>query len=111
MHFVFCVGQDEAYANKLSKLANNVNASNFTILTYTDKLPQLMSIADIAIVKPGGLIVSECINMNLPMILIGKAYAQENLNRRFLISNGAAVHATTYKGVINFLCDIFTYPN
>lgn len=111
LHFVFCVGQDEAYANKLSKLANNVNASNFTILTYTDKLPQLMSIADIAIVKPGGLIVSECINMNLPMILIGKAYAQENLNRRFLISNGAAVHATTYKGVINFLCDIFTYPN
>lgn len=108
IHFVFCVGSDDDYANKLMNKANKADASNFTILTWTDKLAQLMSASDIAIIKPGGLVVSECISQNLPMLLIGKAYAQENINRRFLLSNCAAEHATTYKGVINLLCDIFT---
>lgn len=111
MHFVFCTGNDEAYAKNLMKLANKVKASNFTILNYTDKLPQLMSASDIAIVKAGGLVVSECINQNLPMVITGKSYAQENMNRRYLVSVGAAEHATTYKGLVNLLCDIFTYPS
>lgn len=111
IHFVFCVGNDAEYADRLMRLANKFNAENFTILNYTDKLAQLMSASDIALIKPGGLVVSECINQNLPMLLIGKAYAQENINRRFLVSQGAAEHATTYKGVVNLLCDIFMFPN
>lgn len=111
MHFVFCTGNDEAYAKTLMKLANKAKASNFTILNYTEKLPQLMYVSDIAIVKAGGLVVSECISQNLPMIITGKSYAQENMNRRYLVSVGAAEHATTYKGLVNLLCDIFTYPS
>ena len=111
MHFVFCTGNDESYANSLTKLANKAGASNFTIVNYTDKLSQLMSASYIAIVKAGGLVVSECISQNLPMIITGKSYAQENMNRRYLVSRGAAEHATTYKGLVNLLCDIFTYPS
>ena len=111
MHFVFCTGDDLDYANTLMKLANKVGASNFTILNYTDKLAALMAASDIAIIKAGGLVVSECVSQNLPMLIIGKSYAQENMNRRYLVSNGAAEHATTYKGLVNLLCDIFTYPN
>ena len=111
MQFVFCTGNDEAYAKTLMKLANKAGALNFTILNYTEKLPRLMYVSDIAIVKAGGLIVSECISQNLPMIITGKSYAQENMNRRYLVSRGAAEHATTYKGLVNLLCDIFTYPS
>lgn len=111
IHFVFCVGQDSEYADRLMRLANKFDAKNFTILNYTKHLAQLMSASDIALIKPGGLVVSECINQNLPMLLIGKAYAQENINRRYLVSHNAAEHATTYKGAVNLLCDIFTFPN
>lgn len=108
MHFVFCVGNDGKYASKLMKKINRFGANNFTVLTYTDDLSALMAASDVAIIKPGGLIITECAAAKLPIILVGKTYAQENINRRYLVCMGAAEHATNYKGVINLLCDIFS---
>lgn len=108
VHFVFCVGDDSVYSKKIAKYSSRTNTSNFTVLTYTDKMPQLMAASDVAIIKPGGLVVSECISQNLPMLLTGKAYAQENINRRYLVSRYAAEHVVTHKGIIKFLCGIST---
>ena len=108
MHFIFCVGADGNYASKLIKKSNRFKAKNITVLTYTDNLPALMAASDIALIKPGGLIITECADARLPIILVGKTYAQENINRRYLVSMDAAEHALTYKGVVNLLSDIFT---
>lgn len=107
MHFVICVGQDAKYAKKLMYLAHKYEVDNITILTYTENLPLLMAASDIAVIKPGGLATTECICSKLPIILLGKTYAQENINRRYLMSCGIAEHATSYEGFVSLLCDIF----
>lgn len=63
-----------------------------------------MRACDIAMVKPGGLAVTECLNSRLPMILIGKAYAQERVNAEFLTAEKAAVWARDYEEIIHELC-------
>lgn len=108
MHFVICVGKDKKYAKKVKELAEIAGAKNVSVFNYSQNMTQLLSAADIALIKPGGLATTECACMEIPMILVGKTYAQEDVNRRYLTLVRAAEHATTYKGVVNLLCDIFT---
>lgn len=66
--------------------SNNLN--NVTILDYTNKVPELMSISDLVVAKPGGLTTSESLAMNLPMILINPIAGQEEENAEFLEGKG-----------------------
>lgn len=111
MHFVICAGKDNEYAKKIKDLIDTYNAKNIEVINYSENMTQLLSAADVALVKPGGLITTECACIGLPIILLGKSYAQENVNRRYLTIVRAAEHAITYKGVVNLLCDIFTDQN
>lgn len=110
IHFVICVGKDEKYESKVRNLIKRWKVKNITVVPYTEKLPELMSCSDIAIVKPGGLVVTECMCLHLPMILAGKTYAQEDINREFLTSNKAAIHASSYFSVIDKLCRLTSDP-
>lgn len=65
-----------------------------------------MAAADIALGKSGGLSITECICSKLPTVLIGKAYAQERVNQRFMTQIGAAFRAVTYRDIIDTLCHI-----
>ena len=47
------------------------------ILGYTDKIPELMSIADFVISKPGGLTTTEILTSNVPFIIINPIPGQE----------------------------------
>ena len=67
------------------------NLDNVTILDFTNKVPQLMSIADLVVAKPGGLTTSEDLAMNLPMIIINPIAGQEEENAEFLESKGVGV--------------------
>lgn len=40
------------------------------VLPFTDKVPELMSISDLVITKPGGLTVSESLASHLPLVVI-----------------------------------------
>lgn len=108
LHFVFCVGKDGDYAKKLINKIKKFDCKNISVVSYTNDLVHLIRISDIALIKPGGLIVTECADIGLPVLLVGKTYGQESINRRYLIDNNAAMHATTYKGVVNYLCEITT---
>ena len=55
----------------------------------------LMSAADFTICKPGGLVVTECLASDTPMILTCRAYGQEKANVKLLTAEGAARHVTT----------------
>jgi processive 1,2-diacylglycerol beta-glucosyltransferase len=52
-----------------------------------------MACADIAVTKPGGLTVSECLAIGLPMILISPIPGQEERNADYLMEQGVAVKA------------------
>ena len=77
------------------------------ILGYTDKIPELMSIADFVISKPGGLTTTEILTSNVPFIIINPIPGQEEENARFLLNNGAAVRLYDAENTTPFLNQLF----
>ena len=69
---------------------NNKNDS-IKVLPFTDKVPELMNIADLVITKPGGLTVSESLVSSLPLLLINPIPGQEEKNAEYLEDRGAAI--------------------
>lgn len=61
------------------------------ILEYTDKIPELMSISDLVISKPGGLTTSESLASNIPMVVINPIPGQEEENAEFLEKNNVGI--------------------
>lgn len=61
------------------------------VLPFTNKVPELMSISDLVITKPGGLTTSESLASNLPIIIINPIPGQEEQNAKFLESEGAGI--------------------
>jgi len=61
------------------------------ILGFTDKMRELMAVADLLVTKPGGLTISEALACGLPMALVSPIPGQEERNSDYLLENGAAV--------------------
>jgi processive 1,2-diacylglycerol beta-glucosyltransferase len=60
---------------------------------FTREVANLMTCADLAITKPGGLTTSECLAMRLPMIVYSPIPGQEERNADYLTERGAALKA------------------
>ena len=60
---------------------------------FTRTIERLMAASDIAITKPGGLTTSECLAMQLPMILVAPIPGQEERNADYLLESGVAMKA------------------
>ena len=60
---------------------------------FTDCVERLMACADLVVTKPGGLTVSECLAMGLPMIVNSPIPGQEERNADFLLEQGVALKA------------------
>lgn len=83
--------------NKKMKLAfeevvkQNNKENTIKVFPFTDKVPQLMSISDLVITKPGGLTTSESLASSLPIIVINPIPGQEEQNAEFLENSGSAI--------------------
>lgn len=110
MHFVFIAGSDKHYSDSLKRKCKDLGIKNVTILDYVDRMAALMAASDLVICKSGGLTVTECICAHIPMILLGRTYGQEKINRRMLTAMGAAIHVTTYRELLEALRHISRNP-
>ena len=72
-------------------VSQNKKEDIIKVLPFTDKVPELMSISDLVITKPGGLTTSESLASSLPIIVINPIPGQEEENAEFLENSGAAV--------------------
>jgi len=61
------------------------------VIGFTDKIHELMAVADLVISKPGGLTTSEVLASGAAMAIINPVPGQESRNSDFLLENGAAV--------------------
>ncbi len=111
MHFVFLPGKDAEYSNKLKRVFEGMGLENVSVMDYVEDMPALMGCADLAILKSGGLTVTECLCARLPMILLGKSYGQEKANTTMLTSLGAAMHVTTARELIFALKHLHDHPD
>lgn len=110
MHVVFVTGDDEAYASHVRRECAELGLQNVTVLGYVDEMAALMAASDLAICKPGGLTVTECLCARVPMVLQGRAYGQEHINVRMLTSCGAAMHITTARELLGALRHLERQP-
>ena len=110
MHFVFLPGRDREYAERLRRIFDAMKLENVMVMDYVEDMASLMTASDVAILKSGGLAVTECLCARLPMILLGRSYGQEKANTTMLTGFGACMHATTARELITTLNRIHGHP-
>lgn len=85
-------GKNEKMKQEFEKIVNQKHKEKtIKVLPFTDKVPELMSISDLVITKPGGLTVSESLASHLPLVVINPIPGQEEENAEFLEKAGCAV--------------------
>ena len=89
------------------KLATDAN-KKVTILGYTNKVPELMQIADLIMSKPGGLTTTEILNTHVPFVIINPIPGQEEENANFLLNSGAATRIFDAKNTKPFLDNLLS---
>lgn len=82
-------GKNEKMQAKFEELVGN--NPNVQVYGYTNEVPELMSISDLVVTKPGGLTITEALASGLPIVVINPIPGQEVENAEFLEKKGVAV--------------------
>jgi processive 1,2-diacylglycerol beta-glucosyltransferase len=85
-------GRNEKLLASYLAIAKNYSERLFP-LGFTTTIERVMACADLAVTKPGGLTISECLAVGLPMVLIAPIPGQEERNADYLMEQGVAVKA------------------
>lgn len=81
-------GKNHKMKAKFEKLIESTDSSQrVKLIEFSNEIPELMSISDLVITKPGGLTVTESLVSNLPIIIINPIPGQEEGNAEFLVNN------------------------
>ena len=108
-----------AISGKNSKMKENFEnlveefhkEDNVKILEYTDKVPELMSISDLVVTKPGGLTTTESLASGLPIVVINPIPGQEEENATYLEENKVAIWIKKDDDIEKNLNDLFSSPD
>ena len=85
-------GKNRKMKEAFEKLVSELHAEDIVkVLPYTTQVPELMSIADFVVTKPGGLTSTESLASRLPMVLINPIPGQEEENAQFLENAGVGI--------------------
>lgn len=104
---VVVCGRNEAAKRKLAAI-RPPHRHRVKVLGFTDRMRELMSVADLLVTKPGGLTVSEALACGLPMALVSPIPGQEERNSDWLLENGAAVKAGSLTALTTKLEDVLS---
>lgn len=91
-------------------VAENHKQDKVKILEYTDKVPELMSVSDLVVTKPGGLTTTESLASGLPIIVINPIPGQEEENAEFLESKQVAIWIRKNDNANEKIMEIFNNP-
>jgi processive 1,2-diacylglycerol beta-glucosyltransferase len=92
LQVIAVVGHDQALRRRLEQIRGKV-ALNLHIFGWTDTIPELMTVADLLITKPGGVTSAEALAVGVPMLLTHPIPGPEERHLRYLAQNGVAVYA------------------
>jgi len=84
---VICGSNASLYKKLSLKYGGN---ENIKVRSFVDNMPEYYSAADLALMKPGGLSLSEALSSKLPLLLMEPIPGQEQLNMDLLCDNNAA---------------------
>lgn len=87
VQIITVAGKNEKLKHNLEKLASH-STKNVVILGYTNKIPEILSVCDIVVSKPGGLTTSEAIVTCTPLVITSPLPGQEEHNSNYVLNNG-----------------------
>ncbi len=88
IQIIAIAGKSEDTKKTFEQLASKYN-KKVHVYGFTDRVAELMSIADFVVSKPGGLTTTEILVSNVPFIIFNPVPGQEEENSWFLVNNGA----------------------
>lgn len=95
---------------KLNRLQAGQN-SRYIVLEYSEKIDELMRIADVIISKPGGLTVTECLHLKKPLLMVRPIPGQEEANARFVEKNNYGRLITDENKIADAVNEILRRPD
>ena len=87
VQIITVAGKNEKLKEKLEKLSAH-SSKKVVILGYTNKIPQILSVSDIVVSKPGGLTTTEAIVTSTPLVITSPLPGQEEHNSNYVLNNG-----------------------
>ena len=89
---VVIAGKNEDMKKAFEKLVAEKKAEeNVFVQGFSTQVPELMSVSNLVVTKPGGLTSSESLVSGLPMVIINPIPGQEEQNAEFLVDAGIAL--------------------
>ena len=111
IQIIAIAGRNKNMKEKFEELVENTSREDtIKILEYTNKVPELMSISDLVVTKPGGLTTTESLASGLPIIVINPIPGQEEENATFLEQNGVGIWIKKEDNVKTVLENLFNDP-
>lgn len=112
MQVVAIAGKNKKMKNNFEELVEETNSEDTVkVLAYTNQVPELMSISDLVISKPGGLTTTESLASGLPIIVINPIPGQETENAEFLEEKNVGIWLRKNDNIEEKLYDIFNNPS
>lgn len=85
-------GKNEKMYERFTNLVKEKEAKDCVkVFGYTNQVPELMSISDLVVTKPGGLTITESLASGLPIVAINPIPGQEEENAEFLENAEVAI--------------------
>lgn len=109
IQLIAVTGRNEKLKNQLEALSVGCGKT-VRILGYTNRIHDLMDMADYIITKPGGVTISEALVKKLPILIIPPIPGQEERNARFLEGKGAAFRLTNDESLEKVLYPLMDNP-
>lgn len=106
---IVIAGNNQSLLSELQTLATQYEG-RLKPVGYTQQVERLMACSDLVITKSGGLTVSECLAMGLPMIVISSLPGQEERNANYVLEHGAALKALDFDALTYRIRHLLTHP-
>ena len=107
VQIIVVTGNNSRLRCQIDLIAKNCN-KKIRVFSFTDKIPEFMSISDLLITKPGGVTISEALVKELPIAIIAPIPGQEEKNCEYLLNKDIAVrleknenHLETILNILN----------
>ena len=112
IQIVAIAGKNAKMKESFENLVDELGKHDYVkILEYTDKVPELMSISDLVVTKPGGLTTTESLASGLPIVIINPIPGQEEENATYLEENKVAIWIKKGDNVEEILNNLFENPD
>ena len=108
LQIIAIAGKNEKLKERFDELVFETHSNNSVkILSYTNKVPELMSVSDLVVTKPGGLTTTESLASGLPLIIIDPIPGQEEENAEFVEKMGAGIWIRKDDNIEQVLSELF----